>query len=80
VSERIARVLTDLEMPEMDGFTVTRKVKGDARFSGIPVIIHSSLTGTTNDEHVRSVDANGYVTKLKASELAQTIRCPLKNC
>ena len=74
VQDKIALVLTDLEMPEMDGFTLTRKIKQDARFRSIPVIIHSSLTGTTNEEHVRSVGADAYVAKFVAEELAGTIR------
>jgi two-component system chemotaxis response regulator CheV len=74
VKDKIALVLTDLEMPEMDGFTLTRKIKQDARFRSIPVIIHSSLTGTTNEEHVRSVGADAYVAKFVAEELAGTIR------
>ncbi|WP_025916952.1 chemotaxis protein [Herminiimonas sp. CN] len=74
VHDKIALVLTDLEMPEMDGFTLTRKIKQDARFKSIPVIIHSSLTGSTNEEHVRSVGADAYVAKFVAEELATTIR------
>lgn len=72
--DRIALVLTDLEMPEMDGFTLTRKIKSDPRTQTIPVVIHSSLTGTTNEDHVRSVGADAYVAKFVAAELAGTIR------
>jgi two-component system chemotaxis response regulator CheV len=67
-------VLTDLEMPEMDGFTLTRKIKGDPRFNKIPVVIHSSLSGTTNEDHVKSVGADAYTAKFKADELAATLR------
>jgi two-component system chemotaxis response regulator CheV len=74
IKDRIALVLTDLEMPEMDGFTLTRNIKQDPRFSSIPVVIHSSLTGTTNEEHVRKVGADAYVAKFVAEELADTLR------
>jgi two-component system chemotaxis response regulator CheV len=37
-------------MPEMDGFTLTRRIKTNQRFSNLPVVIHSSLSGTTNEE------------------------------
>lgn len=74
VNDRVAVVLTDLEMPEMDGFTLTRLIKQDARFKAIPVVIHSSLTGTTNENHVRNVGANAYVAKFAPRELAATIR------
>ena len=73
VQDKVALVLTDLEMPEMDGFTLTRKIKQDARFKSIPVVIHSSLSGTTNEDHVRSVGADAYVAKFVAEELAATI-------
>lgn len=74
VHDKVALVLTDLEMPEMDGFTLTRKIKGDSRFSSIPVVIHSSLSGATNEEHVKSAGADAYAGKFKANELAATLR------
>jgi two-component system chemotaxis response regulator CheV len=74
IYDKVAMVLTDLEMPEMDGFTLTRNVKKSARFGQMPVVIHSSLSGTTNEEHVRSVGADAYVAKFSAEELAGTIR------
>ncbi|MHB1331476.1 MAG: chemotaxis protein [Sulfuriferula sp.] len=74
VSDKIAMVLTDLEMPEMDGFTLTRKIKQDTRFRGIPVVIHSSLTGIANEDHVKNVGADAYVAKFVAEELAATMR------
>ena len=72
--DKVALVLTDLEMPEMDGFTLTRNVKGDSRFFGIPVVIHSSLTGTANETHVKSVGADAYVAKFAADDLSAVIR------
>jgi two-component system chemotaxis response regulator CheV len=78
VYDKIAMVLTDLEMPEMDGFTLTRNVKQSGRLAKLPVVIHSSLSGTTNEEHVRSVGADGYVAKFSAEDLAGTIRRVLR--
>ncbi len=72
--DKVALVLTDLEMPVMDGFTLTRNIKQDQRFKSIPVVIHSSLTGSANEAHVSSVGADAYVAKFVASELAATIR------
>ncbi|HBY34079.1 MAG TPA: chemotaxis protein CheV, partial [Delftia acidovorans] len=74
VADKVALVLTDLEMPEMDGFTLTRHIKQDARFHSIPVLIHSSLSGSANEDHVRSVGADGYVAKFAAEDLAETLR------
>jgi two-component system chemotaxis response regulator CheV len=74
ISDKVALMLTDLEMPEMDGFTLTRNIKGDQRFKSIPVVIHSSLSGAANEDHVKSVGANGYVAKFAIEELAATLR------
>lgn len=73
IRDKVALVLTDLEMPEMDGFTLTRTIKQDPRFKGLPVVIHSSLTGSTNESHVKSVGADAYVAKFVAEELAATL-------
>ena len=73
VGDKIALVLTDLEMPEMDGFTLTRNIKQDPRFSAIPVVIHSSLTGTANEAHVKKVGADAYVAKFVAEDLANAL-------
>jgi two-component system chemotaxis response regulator CheV len=74
VTDKVALMLTDLEMPVMDGFTLTRSIKSDPRFNKLPVVIHSSLTGTANEGHVKSVGADGYVAKFVAKELAAAIR------
>ncbi len=73
-ADRVSLVLTDLEMPEMDGFTLTRNIKQDARLKDIPVVIHSSLSGSANEDHVRSVGADAYVAKFVAEDLANTMR------
>ena len=77
VHDKVALLLTDLEMPVMDGFTLTRNVKGDQRFRNIPVVIHSSLTGSANEDHVASAGADAYIAKFKVEELAQTLRSVL---
>jgi len=78
VYDRVALVLTDLEMPEMDGFTLTRNIKSSSRFGNLPVVIHSSLSGNTNEEHVRKVRADAYVAKFSAEDLSRTLRGILK--
>lgn len=71
--DKVAMVLTDLEMPEMDGFTLTRRIKEQENLREIPVVIHSSLSGTANEAHARSVGADGYVAKFVPDELAHAI-------
>lgn len=74
IKDKVALVLTDLEMPEMDGFTLTRNIKQDKHLKSLPVIIHSSLSGSANEGHVKSVGADAYIAKFAVEELANTIR------
>lgn len=77
ISDKISFVLTDLEMPEMDGFTLTRNIRSDDFLKNLPVIIHSSLSGNANEEHVRKVGADAYVAKFEVNELANAIEASL---
>ena len=70
---KVAMVLTDLEMPEMDGFTLTRQIKEDEAMKSVPVVIHSSLSGSANESHAKSVGADGYIAKFVPEELAREI-------
>jgi len=61
-------------LPEMDGYVLTRKIKGDARFTGIPVVMHSSLSSEANRAMGTRVGVDAYVAKFDAEVLAETIR------
>lgn len=74
VRDMVALVLTDVEMPEMDGYILTKKIKSDLRFEGVPVIMHSSLSGMSNQQLGRSVGVDEYVAKFEPQRLAQTLR------
>jgi two-component system, chemotaxis family, chemotaxis protein CheV len=73
VKELVQLVLTDVEMPEMDGYILTKNIKSDPRFNGIPVIMHSSLSSTSNQQIGRSVGVDDYVPKFEAQRLAETL-------
>ncbi|XZG69423.1 chemotaxis protein [Chitinibacteraceae bacterium HSL-7] len=66
-------VLTDVEMPEMDGYMLTRMIKSDPRFAGIPVLMHSSLSGNSNQKLGQSVGVDGYVSKFQPHKLSEMI-------
>jgi two-component system chemotaxis response regulator CheV len=72
--EMISLILTDVEMPGMDGYVLTKKVKESGRFKGIPVIMHSSLSADANVDIGRAVGADDYVPKFDARELAAMLR------
>jgi len=74
VMRRLKVVLTDAEMPEMDGYVLTRTIKSDRRFNGVPVVMHSSLSSQANNAMGRSVGVDAYVAKFNAAVLADTLR------
>ncbi len=51
VRDELRLILVDAEMPEMDGYVLTKNIKGDPRFSGIPVVMHSSLSSGGQPGH-----------------------------
>jgi two-component system chemotaxis response regulator CheV len=73
VSELVQVILTDVEMPEMDGYILTKSIKSDPRFAGIPVIMHSSLSGMSNQQLGRSVGVDEYVSKFEPQRLSETL-------
>jgi two-component system chemotaxis response regulator CheV len=73
VREVVSLVLTDIEMPETDGYMLTKQIKSDPRFAGIPVLMHSSLSGTSNQQLGKSVGVDEYVSKFEPQLLAATI-------
>lgn len=66
-------ILTDVEMPEMDGYMLTRKIKEDGRFAGIPVLMHSSLSSTSNQQLGKTVGVDEYIPKFEPQKLSQTL-------
>ena len=74
LASRLDLILTDVEMPEMDGYTLTRRLKADARFRDIPVVMHSSLTSVTNSAQCTAAGGDAYVAKFDPVTLAATMR------
>ena len=73
VRDEIQIVLSDIEMPDMDGFALTKHIRDDPRFADIPVILHSSLTGNCNKEKGKAVGATDYATKFDPKLLGEII-------
>lgn len=72
-ADLVSLVLTDIEMPEMDGYILTKKLKNDARFASVPVIMHSSLSGMSNQKLGLSVGVDEYVPKFEPQRLSETL-------
>lgn len=74
VGDEVDVILVDAEMPEMDGYVLTRRIKTDNRFEGIPVVMHSSLSSQANRAMGKQVGVDSYVAKFDADALADTLR------
>lgn len=79
VRSKVGLILVDAEMPEMDGYVLTKNIKSDSRFEGIPVVMHSSLSSIANKKLGQQVGVDAYVAKFQPEELAGTIKGMLNN-
>lgn len=67
--EKIAAVVTDIEMPEMSGFTVIKLLKTNPITKEIPIIVNSSMTGDNNKREAQVLGADGFVDKTKTHNI-----------
>lgn len=74
LKDQISVILTDAEMPEMDGYVLAKNIKSDRRFDGIPVVMHSSLSSEANRAMGQSVGVDTYVAKFDPHILVDTLR------
>ncbi len=74
ITEKVALMVSDIEMPEMDGYTLTAEVKGNERMAKMPVILHTSLSGVFNNAMVAKVGAEDFIPKFNPDELAIAVK------
>jgi two-component system chemotaxis response regulator CheV len=74
LEQRLGLIVVDAEMPEMDGYSLTRLIKGDQRFGAVPVVMHSSLSSAANRSMGQQVGVDAYVGKFDPAQLADTVR------
>ncbi|MEX2334623.1 MAG: response regulator, partial [Pseudohongiella sp.] len=72
-SDKYILVISDIEMPEMDGYTLTASIKNDPRLSDLHVMLHTSLSGVFNQAMVEKVGADDFLAKFHPDELAQRV-------
>ncbi|KAA0876578.1 chemotaxis protein CheV [Nitrincola tapanii] len=73
VTEYFLMLISDIEMPEMDGYTLTSMIKSDTRMQNMHVILHTSLSGGFNVSMVKKVGADGFLAKFNADDLASVV-------
>jgi two-component system chemotaxis response regulator CheV len=71
--DRLAMVISDIEMPEMDGYTFTTEVRADERLKDIYIILHTSMSGVFNQSMVDKVGANKFIAKFDPDVLGQAV-------
>ncbi len=70
IGKDVALVITDIEMPQMDGHHLAKRIKEDPRFDGLPVVIFSSLV---NDDMKRKGEALGVDAQLSKPEIGRLV-------
>ncbi len=66
--ERPAVVLSDIEMPRMDGFDLARNIRGDVRLSSLPIVMITSRIAEKHREHARELGVDHYLGKPYSEE------------
>ena len=76
----IPAVITDIEMPEMSGFTVVKKLKANLETKNIPIIVNSSMTGDNNKREAAGLGADGFINKTKSHDVIPLIIQKMEEC
>ena len=71
--DHLSLIISDVEMPEMDGYTLVTRVKSDPALSDLFVMLHTSLSGVFNKAMVQKVGADDFMAKFSPDELAERI-------
>lgn len=73
VTDKVGILVSDIEMPVMDGYTLTSEVKNSPELSRLHVVLHTSLSGVFNQAMVKKVGADDFIVKSQPDELATTV-------
>ena len=78
VAEKFLVMISDIEMPEMDGYTLTAEVRADPRLAKLHVVLHTSLSGVFNQAMVKKVGADNFLAKFNPDQLATMVTDRIK--
>ena len=68
LEDNLRVIISDVEMPQMDGFHFAANVKDDKRFANIPIIFNSSLSNEFSEIHGKDAGGGAFLTKFNATE------------
>lgn len=71
--KELLMIVSDIEMPEMDGYTLTAEIRADPRLEGLHILLHTSLSGVFNQAMVKKVGANDFLAKFRPDDLASRV-------
>ncbi|APD85425.1 chemotaxis protein CheV [Alteromonas gracilis] len=74
VTKRVGVLVSDIEMPEMDGYTLTAEIKNTPELQKLHVVLHTSLSGVFNQAMVQKVGADDFIAKFHPDELATAVQ------
>ncbi|SNT08952.1 MULTISPECIES: chemotaxis protein CheV [Pseudomonas] len=72
-ADELLMIISDIEMPEMDGYTLTTAIRSDARMEGVHLLLHTSLSGVFNQAMVKKVGADDFLAKFRPDDLASRV-------
>ncbi|MCB1867453.1 MAG: chemotaxis protein CheV [Gammaproteobacteria bacterium] len=78
VEDFLSLVISDVEMPRMDGYTLTSEIRKHPRLSKLHVVLHTSLSGVFNETMIQRVGANKFLAKYEPDELALMVQKQIK--
>jgi len=74
MQEKLLMVITDAEMPEMDGYRLTTEIRSDPRLKDLYVVLHTSLSGSFNEAMVKKVGCDNFLSKFQPDKLVDMVR------
>lgn len=74
LEDEVIMLISDIEMPEMDGYTLTAEIRNNDKLSHLWVMLHTSLSGVFNEAMVEKVGANDFIPKFNPDELARAVQ------
>jgi len=74
VDDEVLMLISDIEMPEMDGYTLTSEIRSNEKLKSMFVMLHTSLSGVFNEAMVEKVGANDFIPKFNPDELAKAVQ------
>lgn len=79
LTDMFLMVISDIEMPQMDGYTLVKRIREDIRLKSLYVMLHSSLSGRFNLAMVKRVGADAFIGKFNPDELAEAVVARIKS-